>query len=159
MVAIKAEIRREVQEGIVFGHMSHSLTEPSPQNKWGPVRFETYLDPIWPIESWETQVTLLFFSRFCWAPRAEGKTTPTDDYNWPTELAAKGAVPNRSADFIREGTGFPWNKGLLCLCLTGIQALPPSLSEGWPNPLGIWASPLLPPKYGHQMTIARSSFE
>lgn len=43
MVAIKAEIRKENQERIVCGHMRDSLLG-LPRNKWGPMRFETYLD-------------------------------------------------------------------------------------------------------------------
>ena len=90
---------------MVCGHMRHFLVGHHPKNKWGPVRFETYLDLIWLVESQENQITL-FFSRFCWAPKAERKTAPTDDFNQPGELAAEGAVPNGSADFIREETGF-----------------------------------------------------
>ena len=77
MVAIKAEIRREDQEGLVCGHVRDSLLE-LPRSKCGPTRFETYLDLIWLAESWEDQVTLLVLGRFCGAPKAERKTPPTD---------------------------------------------------------------------------------
>ena len=47
------------------------------------------------VESGENQVVLLFYSRFFWAPKAGKKTAPTDDFNYPIDLATNRAISNR----------------------------------------------------------------
>lgn len=75
MVTVKAAIRREDQEGIACRHMRASPSGLR-RSKWDPMRFETYLDLIWLVESWEDQVTRLVFSGFCGLPKQRGKELP-----------------------------------------------------------------------------------
>lgn len=81
MVAIRAGIGREEQEGVVCGPVTDSLLEHPTLKSRGLTWIETYLGLPWLAESWENRVALLFFGRFRWAPKAEKKTAPTEDLN------------------------------------------------------------------------------